>query len=132
MFLGGQSFPFLAVFQCAWVPTSLQLSWITWSSLASCLAPSRVSGFQQHSSVWVWGFGYVLQCMSLLEALACSIDTDFKGILSGLIQIFSNWELFKKMKNAFYVILKALFIIKINFCLDVATSLTENCNRYIA
>ena len=109
MFLGGQSFPFLAVFQHAWVPTSLQLSWITWSSLASCLAPSRVSGFQQHSSVWVCGFCYVLQCMSLLEALACSIDTDFKGILSGLIQIFGNWELFKNDEKCFLCHLKSSF-----------------------
>ena len=40
------------VLQLAWVCTSLQLSWITWSSLALYMALDRVSGYLWHHSKW--------------------------------------------------------------------------------
>ena len=67
----------LVVLQLAWVHTSPQLSLITQSDLALCLALDRVSGTCGIVPNDSRRFGRVQQYMSGLEVLACSIDTDF-------------------------------------------------------
>ena len=47
------------------------------------------------------------------------LDCTFKGALSGLRQFLATENSLKLMKNAFYFISKALFVLKIsNFCFD--------------
>ena len=65
------------VLQFAWVLTSQQLSWIMWSGLALCLSLQKVSGYLRHCSKRSRWFGRVVQYMSGLKLLACSINTNF-------------------------------------------------------
>ena len=68
-------------------------------------------------------------------------SNNFKGELSGLRQLLATEYPLKMTKNAFYFILKALFILKIfTFLswlfghvekLDVTIWFTKNCNTYI-
>ena len=43
----------------------------------------------------------------------------YKDTLSGLKHVFSTESSLKMLENAFYSTLKAAFIVKINFCLDL-------------
>ena len=70
----------LVVLQLAWVRTSPQLSWIAQSGLA----PFPGCRFVWHSPKWASRFGCLLQYMSGLEVLACSLDTDLNYVITML------------------------------------------------
>ena len=71
-----------------------------------------IKEYQHLCSKRFWWKRYFLS-FKILTALGIPIRLDFKGALSGLRQFLTIESPLKLIKNAFYFILKAIFVLKI-------------------